>query len=665
MPVTQANLDYMASKGCKLTISGVEAYAGMIIPSAPTFRIDIIDGSLFPIGGSQFITTDTITNFDMKANIGGTRQIINQKFSANPTVCSFNLNTIPYYEFKQTDIDSLNAQHVKAYINDVLVVLGSKLKAGSVLKFVCDSGYKFDTENTLGQNPQPRYSQQRMAQTSNSGGAIPTANDGTIATRNIVNDSTYYIYNSFTYITISAPTSPVVFEWGIDQAVIATRANVDVYINNVKTPSNYPNDLKIKMYAGDIVKIIPKANFVLNDNQGNYFLNEYNNFEYFSITPNEGLLTLTDTIYSGVAFSTKDNFIRLTVTSEMMETLQTNHVSMFINNTPVSIGSTALNGDVLRIKANSGYELADRPSMWRYYDNSGYSGTVYFSLIDENINAELTIDMNGDSYLTNLQVITTQVDIVKGANNLYKITKADLKQINIDRFVTVGTNPPSTIDYGTNILGVINLPFNINPDLIQDPELIKLGTHETTVTAPKIVTDKLYLDLGNITVPMPENSLGFTNATALIHLPYANSLNLDINEVLGQIINVEYVIDLYNGNSYVNIKSNKSDSIIASSSVDLGVNIPYSSMLGNNNTVYNSNMSLGGDNHVKAPYIEIIQNMPILGNGFFTAPITAESNLNNEKGFIQVENINLNVTATSNEKDMILTALRSGVIIND
>lgn len=50
------------------------------------------------------------------------------------------------------------------------------------------------------------------------------------------------------------------------------------------------------------------------------------------------------------------------------------------------------------------------------------------------------------------------MDIVKGANNLYKITKADLKQINIDRFVTVGTNPLSTID-GTNILGVINLPF--------------------------------------------------------------------------------------------------------------------------------------------------------------------------------------------------------------
>ena len=360
---------------------------------------------------------------------------------------------------------------------------------------------------------------------------------------------------------------------------------------------------------------------------------------------------------------TKDNYLRLTVTSEMNDTLQTNHASMFINDLPVSIDSTAINGDKIRIKANTGYELADRPSFYVFSDDSGYQGSFKLDLIDENINAENVIDLYYDSYLTNLEVITTQVDIVAGANNLYKITKADLKQINIDRFVNSGAN--TVIDYGTNILGVINLPFNINPDLIQEPELIKLGTHETTVTAPKIVTDKLYLDLGNITVPMPENSLGFTNVAVLIHLPYANSLTLDINAVMGQVINVEYVIDLYSGNSYVNIKSNKSDSIIASSSVDLGINIPYSSMLGDNNPVYNSNMSLGGDNHVKTPYIEIIQNMPILGNGFFTVPITAEKTLNGENGFIQVEEINLNVTATSNEKDMILTALRSGVIIND
>lgn len=765
MTITQANLDYMSSKGCKLTISGVEAYAGMVIPSAPTFRIDIIDGSLFPINGSQFITTDTINNYDMKANIGSKRQTISQKFSASPKVCSFNLTTIPYYEFKQTDIDTLNAQNVKAYINDVLVIAGSKLKSGTVLKFVCNEGYKFDTENTLGKNPQPRYSQQRMAQTTNTGGQLPLNNEGTIATLNIVNDSTFYIYNTFTYLTVPyTQPKPKFVCMVITQAILNKLINVKLLVNNVEvvlgqelhvgdvlklqansnyylgisnelvSSENYQlnetfntgggskpttgnltlqyentyNDINISVFPisvklftitqeifdyieskkinmlcngtyiysgrvlvqGDNLNIKPKAEFKLVLNNC-YFLDEYNSPIPFQGTESNANLSLTDStplsslVLESASIYNPETDIRLTFDSDMQAKLQTNNASMFINNAPISIGSTAVNGDVIRIKANSGYELADKPSFYIYSDNSGHQGSFKLDLIDENINAEKVIDLNYDNYLTNLEVITTQIDIVAGANNLYKINKADLKQINIDRFVTNGGNPPSVIDYGTNILGVINLPFNIAPEYIQDPELIKLGTHETTVTAPKVVTDKLYLNLGDISVPMPENSLGFTNATALIHLPYANSLTLDINAVMGQVINVEYVIDLYNGNSYVNIKSNKSDSIIASSSVDLGINIPYSSMLGDNNTVYNSNMSLGGDNHVKTPYIEIIQNMPILGNGFFTAPITAESKLNNEKGFIQVDNINLNVTATSNEKDMILTALRSGVIIND
>jgi hypothetical protein len=666
MGVPLSTIEYLNGINCKLYVNNIEAYPDMVIPSAPTFRINILDGSLFPKDTSQLVTTNTITNYDMRAGVQPTRQVLQQTFSSSPNTVSFSLTTIPYYEFKQSDIDSLNLQHVKAYIDNVLVILGSKLKSGQTLKFVCDNGYKFDVENTLGQNPQPRYSQQRMTGTTNTGGQISNINEsGTEASITVVNNNTFYIYNRFTYLTISAPTTPVVLEWGIDQAYIASIANVDVFINGVKTPSNYPNDLKVKIYGGDTIKITPKQYYILLDNQGNYFRDENGNYDYFSITSNEGLLVTGDILYSEIAFSTKNIVNRITVDSAMLETMQTNHVSMFINDSPVSIGSTAINGDVIRIKADSGYELADRPKFTIYSDESGHGGTEYLSLIDENINAQVIIDLSYDYYLTNLEVITTQVDIVTGANNLYKITKADLKQINIDRFVNSGGNPPTVIDYGTNILGVINLPFNINPDYIQDPELIKLGSHETTVTAPKVVTDKLYLDLGDISVPLPENSLGFVNATALIHLPYANSLTLDINAVMGQIINVEYVIDLYNGNSYVNIKSNKSDSIIASSSVDLGINIPYSSMLGDNNTVYNSNMSLGGDNHVKTPYIEIIQNIPILGNGFFTAPITAESKLNNELGFIQVENISLNVTATSNEKDMILTALRSGVIIND
>ena len=540
----------------------------------------------------------------------------------------------PLYTINQDDLDLLASENVVMKISNIAVTLGSVLYFGDIVTLTANAGFKL----------KQAYFQDE---------------DGNISYFTIENGiGTYTPYDTTPLIGLSVLTSSPVYKTTSADWSELYNAGVTATINGTAFNTN------VDLFEGDILKLTPKANYVILEDD-TFFNYEVDSKQNFVFSGGVGQLTVGDYAYTGLQVRGKNTLVRINVDSNMLETLQTNNASMFINDLPVSIGSTAINGDKIRIKANTGYELADRPSVWDYDPDYGYNGTKYFNLIDENINAELTIDLNGGNILTNLQVITTQVDIVAGANNLYKITKADLKQINIDRFVTIGASPPSTIDYGTNILGVINLPFNINPDLIQDPELIKLGTHETTVTAPKVVTDKLYLNLGDISVPMPNNSLGFANVRVLIHLPYANSLTLDINEVLGQIINVEYVIDLYNGNSYVNIKSDKSNSIIATSNVDLGVAIPYSSLQGNNNTVYNSNMSLGGDNHVKAPYIEIIQNIPILGSGFFTAPITAESTLTNEKGFIQVENINLSVSATSNEKDMILTVLRNGVIIND
>jgi hypothetical protein len=650
MAITQANIDYLEARHAEFWIPTSSSNATLkkaTVGADPNPRnpsrweIRLKDGYKF-VGMPQmrhyWVSSWTaFYNMTEVYDVGEEQRAYINRTSTGVGQVDFNFEVAlatALYEIKQSDLDLLASQNAVMKINNVAVALGSKISKTSTVTLTANAGFKL----------RQAYFQDEY---------------GNISYFTIENGiGTYTPYDETPLIGFDVLTySPVYKTTSADWSELYN-AGVTATINGTAFNTN------VDLFEGDILKLTPKANYVILEDD-TFFKYGADSKQNFVFSGGVGQLTVGDYAYTGLQVRGKNTLVRINVNSNMLETLQTNNASMFINDLPVSIGSTAINGDKIRIKANTGYELADRPSFYVYSDDSGYQGTKYLNLIDENINAELVIDLGYENYLTNLEVITTQVDIVAGANNLYKITKADLKQINIDRFVNSGANPPTVIDYGTNILGVINLPFNINPDYIQDPELIKLGTHETTVTAPKVVTDKLYLNLGDINVPMPENSLGFTNATALIHLPYANSLTLDINAVLGQIINVEYVIDLYNGNSYVNIKSNKSDSIIASSSVDLGINIPYSSMLGDNNTVYNSNMSLGGDNHVKTPYIEIIQNIPILGNGFFTAPITAESTLNSEKGFIQVENINLNVKATSNEKDMILTALRSGVIIND
>ena len=61
--------------------------------------------------------------------------------------------------------------------------------------------------------------------------------------------------------------------------------------------------------------------------------------------------------------------------------------------------------------------------------------------------------------------------------------------------------------------------------------------------------------------------------------------------------------------------------------------------------------------------MEVKQYDLLLKDGFFTNPITDESVLTDVKGYIDVENIQLNVNAMLQEKTEILNLLRQGVII--
>ena len=346
------------------------------------------------------------------------------------------------------------------------------------------------------------------------------------------------------------------------------------------------------------------------------------------------------------------------------EKVLSSNCTMYKNGVLLQIGDIADIGDELKLVCNTGYEFSGYVRLFAQEQNWGYWSYLDFVIDESNKIGILTLENISDGdYITSIdEIITTQVDNVTGSNSVFKISDQDLKQINIDRFVTDGGNPPSVIDYGVNILGVINLPFEIDSSYIQESETIKLGTHETTVTAPKISVDKLFYNLGDIVVNDAVDSIDYTNVKALLHLPYAPSLNLELDYTIGYTINVEYVIDLYSGDAVINVKSSKNGDVVLTSNVNLGVNIPYMF----NETmpsVNNVNVILGGDNHIRSPYIELVQNTPILADGFFTIPIVDENLLNTCEGFVRVEEIELNSNALSYEKSLILNALKSGVII--
>lgn len=295
-------------------------------------------------------------------------------------------------------------------------------------------------------------------------------------------------------------------------------------------------------------------------------------------------------------------------------------------------------------------------------DTAGQSRYLGFELSEDNKTATLLFKSPTSNPLTwsNLISETDEVTEVVGNNSVYLINDDILTNVIAERF---GTTGDTTLDYGVYILSLISLPFTIPENIILDENNISLGNKELTVSAPQLSTDNIAFDMGSITVPIEnDNFLDYANTTAIIHLPRTPPINLDVNYVVGHTVSIEYVVDCYTGIAQVNLRSSKNEDIFFTTSVDIGISVPYITTTGTTR-LENNNVKVGGENGVKNPYIEILRNEALLKDGLFTVPIIDESILNGYNGFARIEEINLSSKATSLEKDMILSRLRSGVII--
>ncbi len=672
MTVTQAQIDAWAIN-MKVYFNDVEAVAGSLLNTGDVikivakegFKFDSVtntpmvylnrkSGSLSSSKFAQFGENDTEayhTVRDADSNFSGIYRDINAGTLlpySTPPVQNF------VYTVIQSDIDYLASQKCSLYKGSTKAALGTTFKKGDELKLVADSGYYFGVGTSF------TYTDGYEQNFSLGGSSNPTT-----ASYDLFLDAPI---QSFNVVIFSLKTK--VFSVTGDVLTNLADNHAVMLCNGVTV--NSATDL----YKDDVITIKANNGYIIDSA---YFMDEYNSVYEFSISGDTATYTLQSSdmmeylvVYTEASSNPDPDpdpdpepeppkFVRLKYTSEIKDSLEQNHTKMFNNGVAMGLGENAYNGDLLEIRCDSGYELISRPQATIY--DSGSWQYIYFDLNSNNRTASYYLSLDYNYSIGDIEVLTTQTDEIVGGGLIYKITEQQLQQINKDRFVATAAPNVQIIDYGVNILGVIKLPFNINSDHIQNDEVIKLGSHTTTVSAPKIDVDKLVVNLGDIEVQAPSNLLDYSNTRVLLHLPYAPIMTLDIDYVLGYIINVEYIINLYDGNAVINVKSSKTDKVIASGTVDLGVNIPYSSDSGNNPTSNNTNVMIGGDNHVKAPFIEINRNIPLLADKFFTIPVIDESELIGNVGFIRVDEIDLNVSATTREKELIISALKAGVII--
>lgn len=359
-----------------------------------------------------------------------------------------------------------------------------------------------------------------------------------------------------------------------------------------------------------------------------------------------------------------------TVKADDMTAISDNEIDMKVNGADITTGSVLRLGDVIVAKVSGIRKFYTDPALhgtsinfavffdaemqWLQFTLSDNDQTATFTMVDD------TSGSAGTYQAWNIRT-KQETPAVVGTNNVYKIDTNILSSVNKERFVTIaGSDTP--FDYGQYILSVLQFPFVIPADQILTPENIQLANRQLSVVANKVATDKIKIDLGEIVVPDTYgNMLSFANTNAVIHLPLAPSIVLDLEYVIGQTLGVYYLLDCYTGTATINITSTKLAAVISSTQVNIGVRIPY--MADSYTAPENTGVVAGGNNGVKIPYIELISHDAILPHGFFTVPVVDETLISSQTGYIKVDNVELVTSALGNEKAQIISLLNSGVII--
>lgn len=365
------------------------------------------------------------------------------------------------------------------------------------------------------------------------------------------------------------------------------------------------------------------------------------------------------------------------------ETIKQSDLDNFINTTLYIDGVVAQVGDVyggktLTVVVDDGYILTN-DSLYSVLQYTGYN--AFGDLVTQTINIQWTYNANmlGGSFVANYSgvygddktyiglycaVEETGTPTVEGDNSIYYINQSILTDVNNSRFVANGSE--DSLDYGVYILSVLSFPFELPESVIDVKQNIYLANINTGVEADSLKVSSFTVDLGEITVNGSEqNLLDYVGVTALLHLPFSEPVEIDLNYLIDETIKIEYVVSAYDSNVLINIKSSKLNyEVVESVNVVIGNEIPYittASML----EVKNNNIKLGVDNGVYTPYIELIKNDVMLKDGFFTIPILDENVLTGETGLVRIEEINLVSNALKNEKEELINILQQGIIINE
>ena len=550
----------------------------------------------------------------------------------------------PAWKITKSDLAVFSDSHAKLTINGSLAVLNSPLVSGDSLVVTPDSGYQINSVSAYGISSEGLDVNISFTKNSNGSWAATFPDHEKLLTLYFNVESRVLPVTAYTLIN-----SDFRQYYKIQINDVDASAWNDVYVGDtlkivIKDSVYYIKSAK--MWGGD-----GKANFTVSDdgNSATWIARKATN----------------NVSWSGISVETGEHSNPYSLQQKDLNAIAAGHVTMTVNGVAAAVGVNVALGTKLVLTANSGWTIL----------NANVQNTIgqinNFKVSGDGTKATLTINEFLDTtYPLDFNISSEQStpEVRSSFNNIYLVTPETMAEINKKRFILEangGANQTIEIkDYGRYILGLIDLPFAIDPSYILERESVILGNKQISVQTPKINSDIIRVDLGKIVVDGEFNdSRDYVGATALLHLPRVSPINIGLEYVIGCEIGITYDIDVYDGTATINISSSKVGDVIITQKANMGFNVPYINEVSAG--VENSSIRVGGDNGVTKPFIELVKTELILPTGFYTIPVIDEGNLTGETGYIEVDNINLNTTATAIERELIINTLKSGVIIND
>lgn len=315
----------------------------------------------------------------------------------------------------------------------------------------------------------------------------------------------------------------------------------------------------------------------------------------------------------------------------------------------------------LYIVRAEGYRIEAIDNNWIYDPTTGATVTFF----DESPGVyKAPLSYNHLLATQNLVVdVTTIAEPISASpfNRVYLLSKDKLEAIGA---VQINTTDEfgNKVERGKSIINLMEFPFEIDAT-VYAPESaeVRIADLGTNITAPVINTEKISIDLGEMSV---DDTLGssedFVASTYELVVPYINGpFTLPASRVVGKTVRAEIVLDPYSGDSTVNVYEGADTIPFLSEKADVGRHIPF-------RTEDDIERSMGNVrgvvNGVLTAYIRHTKKE--LQAGRFSNLVEVDGVVGDvSEGFVIVDEIDLNVNATLSEKLEIQQILKSGVNI--